>query len=142
MLHKSSLFAIKKHMTYLELCSYSLLLFSSTETLACVFHTVSGLVSESEGVRFIRVREDAPINQEIILLQAYPRSNIYLKSAEGSQDHSYFGITELNSTTVRIILVKSLNDLVDRDIPRNLLKFHIVCSGENEQTQVPIYLHL
>ncbi|XP_055907965.1 cadherin-89D [Eupeodes corollae] len=96
----------------------------------CVFHTTDGLGSESEGVRFIRVREDTPIDQEILMLHAYPRSSIYLKSADGFTDHSYFMLHELNSTSVQIILKKSLESLVDRDQPQNLLKFRVLCTGK------------
>ena len=71
--------------------------------------------------------------KEILLLHAYPRSTIALKSIEG--DHKYFGLQELNSTSVIITLARSLEDLVDRDVPRNLLKFRIMCAGKNEKIE-------
>lgn len=94
-----------------------------------------GVSAESEGVRFIRLREDAEIGKEILLLRAYPRSAIALRSVDNSGDHKYFGLTELNTTTVRISLTRSIEDLVDRDVPRNLLKFRVVCAGKNEKLE-------
>lgn len=39
----------------------------------CVFHSRHGVESESEGVRFIRVREDLAIGGEVLTLRAFPR---------------------------------------------------------------------
>lgn len=57
------------------------------------------------------------------------RNSIHLKSMERSSDHSYFRLREVNSTTIQVLLEKSLQDLVDRDTPQNLLKFKIVCTS-------------
>ncbi|XP_050323376.1 cadherin-89D [Bactrocera neohumeralis] len=111
-------------------------------TPACAFHMYDGVSAESEGVRFIRLREDAEIGKEILLLRAYPRSAIALRSVDNSGDHKYFGLSELNTTTVRITLTRSIEDLVDRDVPRNLLKFRVVCAGKNEKLEEGSYISI
>lgn len=102
---------------------------------SCVFHSLDGAATESEGVRFIRLREDAQVGKEILRVQAYPRSSVALKGADASADHKYFNLTEYNSTTLVVSLARSLERLVDRDVPRNLLKFRILCSGRNEKLE-------
>jgi len=102
---------------------------------SCAFHTLDGVAAESEGVRFIRLREDAQVGKEILRLQAYPRSTAALKGADASGDHKYFNLTEHNATTLVISLARSLERLVDRDVPRNLLKFRILCAGKHEKLE-------
>lgn len=104
----------------------------------CAFH--DGVSAESEGVRFIRLREDAETGKEILMLKAYPRSKISLQSADNSGDHKYFAIHEVNTTAVIVTLTRSLEDLVDRDVPKNLLKFRIVCAGKHEKLEEGSYL--
>lgn len=43
------------------------------------------------------------------------------------EDARYFAYKDINSTHVSVILAQSLEDLVDSDVPRNLLKFRFVC---------------
>ncbi|XP_065359386.1 cadherin-89D [Calliphora vicina] len=104
----------------------------------CAFH--DGVSAESEGVRFIRLREDAETGKEILTLKAYPRSKIALQTADNSGDHKYFAIREVNTTSVVVTLTRSLEDLVDRDVPKNLLKFRIVCAAKNEKLEEGSYL--
>ncbi|ALC46124.1 Cad89D, partial [Drosophila busckii] len=108
----------------------------------CTFHSLDGVASESEGVRFIRLREDAQVGKEILRLQAYPRSSVALKGADPSGDHKYFNLTEYNATTLVISLARSLERLVDRDVPRNLLKFRILCAGKNEKLEEGSFLSI
>ncbi|XP_051862506.1 cadherin-89D [Drosophila albomicans] len=109
---------------------------------SCAFHSLDGVASESEGVRFIRLREDAQVGKEILRLQAYPRSSVALKGADASGDHKYFNLTEHNATTLVISLARSLERLVDRDVPRNLLKFRILCAGKHEKLEEGSYLSI
>ncbi|KAH8236536.1 hypothetical protein KR026_004495, partial [Drosophila bipectinata] len=109
---------------------------------SCAFHTLDGVAAESEGVRFIRLREDAPVGKEILRLQAYPRSTASLKGADPSADHKYFDLKEHNSTTLVVTLARSLERLVDRDVPRNLLKFRILCAGKQEKIEEGSYLSI
>lgn len=66
------------------------------------------------------------------------RKSIILKGMDRSIDNHYFKIREVNTTTIQVLLNKSLEDLVDRDVPQNLLKFKIQCSsnsiGKMEET--------
>jgi len=71
----------------------------------------------------------------LLRLQAYPRSTAALKGADASGDHKYFNLTEHNATTLVISLARSLERLVDRDVPRNLLKFRILCAGKHEKLE-------
>lgn len=50
-------------------------------------------------------------------------------------DQNYFRLRETNSTTIQVLLEKSLEDLVDRDTPQNLLKFKILCSSSNSRNE-------
>ncbi|XP_039495074.1 cadherin-89D [Drosophila santomea] len=109
---------------------------------SCAFHTLDGVAAESEGVRFIRLREDAQVGKEILRLQAYPRSTVALKGADPSGDHKYFNLTEHNATTLVVSLARSLERLVDRDVPRNLLKFRILCAGKQEKLEEGSYLSI
>ncbi|XP_033236535.1 cadherin-89D isoform X1 [Drosophila pseudoobscura] len=109
---------------------------------SCAFHTVDGVSAESEGVRFIRLREDAQVGKEILRVQAYPRATAALKGADASGDHKYFNLTEYNATTVVISLARSLERLVDRDVPRNLLKFRILCAGKQDKLEEGSYLSI
>lgn len=109
--------------------------FSLATSGVCTFHSVDGVSAESEGVRFIRLREDASVGKEIIRVQAYPRSSVTLKGADASGDHKYFNLTEYNTTTLVVSLARSLERLVDRDVPRNLLKFRILCAGNHDKLE-------
>lgn len=102
---------------------------------SCVFHALDGVATESEGVRFIRLREDAQVGKEILRVQAYPHSSVALKGADASADQKYFNLTEYNSTTLVVSLARSLERLVDRDVPKNLLKFRILCAGKHEKLE-------
>lgn len=54
---------------------------------------------------------------------------------ERSGDQSYFRLREVDSSTIQVLLDKSLEDLVDRDTPQNLLKFKIMCSSANSRNE-------
>lgn len=103
---------------------------------ACYFYSKLGQDSEAEGVRFIRVREDMNVGSDILTLRAYPRDSIKIKGVDRSSDYKFFKLLEINNTFVQVLLDKTLDDLVDRDVPQNLLKFKIECSsrdGRNEE---------
>lgn len=54
---------------------------------------------------------------------------------ERSGDQNYFRLRDVNSTTIQVLLDRSLEDLVDRDTPQNLLKFKIHCSSANSRNE-------
>lgn len=102
----------------------------------CIFYSKLGQDSEAEGVRFIRVREDMHVGGDILTLRAFPRDRVKIKGIDRSQDYKFFRLNELNDTNIQVLLDKSIDDLVDRDVPQNLLKFKIECSsreGRNEE---------
>jgi hypothetical protein len=76
----------------------------------------------------------------VLTLRAYPRNSIQLKGTERSTDYHYFSINEINSTTVQVVLNKSLDHLVDRDVPQNLLKFKLQCSSVIKRTEETAFL--
>lgn len=63
------------------------------------------------------------------------RNSVILKGMERSGDQSYFRLRDVNSTTIQVLLEKSLEDLVDRDVPQNLLKFKIMCSSASGRAE-------
>lgn len=54
---------------------------------------------------------------------------------ERTGDQSYFRLRDVNSTTIQVVLDKSLEDLVDRDTPQNLLKFKIMCTSSSARNE-------
>lgn len=82
------------------------------------------------------------IGTDVLTLRAYPRSSIKIKGVDRTLDYRFFKIKEINETYVQVLLDKSLNDLVDRDVPQNLLKFKIECaSREGQSEEVCLYIH-
>lgn len=103
---------------------------------ACIFYSKRGHESETtDSVRFIRVREDMHIGSDVLTLRAYPRTSIKIKGVDRSLDYRFFKLKEVNETYVQVLLDKTLNDLVDRDVPQNLLKFKIECSSREGQSE-------
>lgn len=45
------------------------------------------------------------------------------------EDTGFFAYKETNRTHVSLILAQSLEDLVDAESPRNLLKFRVTCDS-------------
>ncbi|XP_055542908.1 cadherin-89D isoform X2 [Wyeomyia smithii] len=106
-----------------------LLFFNSNPSKACKLYSKSNLRTKSDGVQFLRLKEDFPVGGEIVSLYAYPRNSILIARAENSSDSEYFRLKEVNSTVVSVILNRSLDDLVDNDNPQSILKFSVFCSG-------------
>ncbi|XP_035777228.1 cadherin-89D-like [Anopheles albimanus] len=106
-------------------CTVSILLPSS----ACKLYSKSNLRTKSDGVQFLRLKEDFPVGGEIVSLYAYPRNSILIPRTENSSDYEYFRLKEINSTVVSVILNRSLDQLVDSDDPQSILKFSVFCSG-------------
>ncbi|XP_050100508.1 cadherin-89D-like [Anopheles aquasalis] len=96
---------------------------------ACKLYSKSNLRTKSDGVQFLRLKEDFPVGGEIVSLYAYPRNSILIPRTENSSDYEYFRLKEINSTVVSVILNRSLDQLVDSDDPQSILKFSVFCSG-------------
>lgn len=94
-------------------------------------------------MRFVRVREDMPVGTDILTLRAFPRDRIKIRPFERTHDHKYFRLREINDTYVQVLLDQSIDELVDRDVPQNLLKFRIECASrtdEMSQLAVTVYI--
>lgn len=66
-------------------------------------------------------------------IRVFPRDSIFIDdSGTGSsgRDNLYFKLKEINNTNVQVLLDKSIEDLVDRDVPQNVLKFKIECMSK------------
>ncbi|XP_053686645.1 cadherin-89D-like [Sabethes cyaneus] len=100
-----------------------------SSSIACKLYSKSNLRTKSDGVQFLRLKEDFPVGGEIVSLYAYPRNSILIARTENSSDSEYFRLKEVNSTVVSVILNRSLDDLVDSDNPQSILKFSVFCSG-------------
>lgn len=74
-----------------------------------------------------------PVGGEILNLRAYPRTNIVIKGTERSSDKKYFKLNEVNDTNIQVLLDKSIDELVDRDVPQNVLKFKIECANRKSR---------
>lgn len=108
----------------------------------CIFYSKLNHDSESEGSRFVRVREDIHVGADVLTLRAFPRDRIKIKGIDRSHDYKYFKLREINETYVQVLLEKSIDDLVDRDSPQNLLKFRIECASKNDEVRVDLDLDL
>lgn len=76
----------------------------------------------------------------MLTLKAFPRNSIKIKGLDRSTDANFFRLKEFNATHVQVLLEKSLDDLVDRDIPQNLLKFKIQCNNVAGRTEESSFL--
>lgn len=87
-----------------------------------------------------------PVGTDILTLRAFPRDRIKIRPVERTHDHKYFRLREINDTYVQVLLDQSIDDLVDRDVPQNLLKFRIECArtdgrtDETSQLSVTVYI--
>ncbi|XP_065073124.1 cadherin-89D isoform X2 [Ochlerotatus camptorhynchus] len=106
-----------------------LLFFNTVSSEACKLYSKSNLRTKSDGVQFLRLKEDFPVGGEIVSLYAYPRNSILIARTDNSSDGEYFKLKEVNTTVVSVILNRSLDQLVDSDNPQSILKFSVFCSG-------------
>lgn len=56
-----------------------------------------------------------------------------IKGTERSSDKKYFKLNEVNDTNIQVLLDKSIDELVDRDVPQNVLKFKIECANRKSR---------
>lgn len=81
------------------------------------------------------------VGDEILNMRAYPRHSVFIKAtAENAADKRYFKLKEFNNTNVQVLLDKSIDELVDRDVPQNVLKFKIECSSKSGRVEETSYL--
>ncbi|XP_008554394.1 cadherin-89D isoform X3 [Microplitis demolitor] len=90
-----------------------------------------------EYLKFVRVPENFPLGAEVLSLEIHPRSHLTIMPIDKDEDARYFAYKDINATHISVILAQSLEELVDSEIPRNLLKFRFVCDysdGANSLT--------
>lgn len=93
-------------------------------TEACKFYPIG------DSRRFERVNENLAVGSEIFKLEVHPRSDFKIEPIDNSlSDVNYFSFVELNDQFVAIRLNQSLEDLVDKRDPQNVLKFKLTCRG-------------
>lgn len=107
----------------------------------CVFYDKNGIESELESTKFIRIREDLQVGDEIFNVRAYPRKSVIIKGTnENKEDVRYFKLKTVNETNIQVLLDESIDDLVDRDVPQNVLKFKIECMSKSGRVEETSYL--
>ncbi|CAG9765181.1 unnamed protein product [Ceutorhynchus assimilis] len=105
--------------------------------LVTAIHAVFGcqFYPPGEYLRFVRVPENLKIGDEVLQVDVYPRNNLNLLPVDKTEDVNYFTFRDVNKTTVSLLLAKSLEDLVDTNRPRNVLKFKLSCDyNDGEDT--------
>ncbi|XP_072758851.1 cadherin-89D isoform X2 [Anoplolepis gracilipes] len=100
----------------------------------CQFYPVG------EYLKFVRVPENLKIGTEILSLEAHPRNRLVITSVDKEEDAGFFAYKETNETHVSLILAQSLEDLVDAESPRNLLKFRLSCDSGIGDSSVSSHL--
>ncbi|XP_044262289.1 cadherin-89D isoform X1 [Tribolium madens] len=110
-----------------------MMLRSITLLVIAVLHSVKGcqFYPPGEYLRFVRVPENLRVGEEVLRIEVYPRNNLSLKPVDKDEDVHYFTYRDFNRTTVSLLLARSLEDLVDSDNPRNVLKFKVSCDYDD-----------
>ncbi|XP_015188290.1 PREDICTED: cadherin-89D [Polistes dominula] len=80
-----------------------------------------------EYLKFVRVPENLREGSEILSLEAHPRNRLTIIPVDKEEDSRFFSYKDVNGTHVSVTLAHSLEDLVDAESPRNLLKFRVIC---------------
>ncbi|KAK9738868.1 hypothetical protein QE152_g9453 [Popillia japonica] len=111
---------------------------SATIILITILQAVIGcqFYPPGEYLRFVRVPEDLGVGEEVLIIDVFPRKKLTLTSLDKDGDADYFTYRDLNRTTVSLLLARSLEDLVDRDKPQNVLKLKVMCDFDNEEDVV------
>ncbi|XP_043486385.1 cadherin-89D [Polistes fuscatus] len=89
--------------------------------VGCQFYPIG------EYLKFVRVPENLREGSEILSLEAHPRNRLTIIPVDKEEDSRFFSYKDVNGTHVSVTLAHSLEDLVDAESPRNLLKFRVIC---------------
>ncbi|KAK5650009.1 hypothetical protein RI129_001038 [Pyrocoelia pectoralis] len=116
-------------MKFLFIYVTTLTLFGKT-IFGCQFHP------PGEYLRFVRVPENLQIGLDFLRIDVYPRRNLKLSAVDRSDDVHYFTYREVNSTTISLVLARSLDDLVDTENPQNVLKFKLICDYQDGEDTI------
>ncbi|XP_029667049.1 cadherin-89D isoform X2 [Formica exsecta] len=93
-----------------------------------------------EYLKFVRVPENLAIGTEILSFEAHPRDRLVITSVDKEEDAGFFAYKATNETHVSLILAQSMEDLVDAESPRNLLKFRVSCDSGTGDSSVSSHL--
>ncbi|XP_067214901.1 cadherin-89D [Linepithema humile] len=104
------------------------------DVTGCQFYPVG------EYLKFIRVPENLERGTEILSLEVHPRNRLVIMPVDKEEDAGFFDYKETNKTHVSLILAQSLEDLVDAESPRNLLKFRVTCDSGTGDSLVSSHL--
>ncbi|XP_059478119.1 cadherin-89D [Neocloeon triangulifer] len=104
--------------------------------------TIYGCQFEPAGdyLRFVRVPENVPVGGEILRVQVRPQGLLTIQPMDKEEDAQYFKVSSVNGSWVRVSLARSLEDLVDSDIPQSVLKFRLACLDPIDETVSSSYL--
>lgn len=113
-----------------------------------------------EYLRFVRVPENLKVGDEVLKIDVFPRNNLVLQPVDKvsdlnaefdpifgrsvillqfqDEDVNYFTYRDVNRTTVSLLLAASLEDLVDTDYPRNVLKLKVSCDYDDGEDIVSV----
>ncbi|KZC05970.1 Cadherin-89D, partial [Dufourea novaeangliae] len=81
-----------------------------------------------EYLKFVRVPENLAKGTEVLSLEAHPRNHLSIMPVDRASIHArFFAYKQTNRTHISLVLAQSLEELVDTESPRNLLKFRVVC---------------
>ncbi|XP_011348713.1 cadherin-89D [Ooceraea biroi] len=104
------------------------------QVTGCQFYPVG------EYLKFVRVPENLETGTEILSLEAYPRKRVIIMPVDKEEDAGFFTYKETNETHISLVLAQSLEDLVDAESPRNLLKFRVTCDSDADDSLVSSHL--
>ncbi|RZF45904.1 hypothetical protein LSTR_LSTR008281, partial [Laodelphax striatellus] len=93
-----------------------------------------------EYLRFVRVSESLKVGGEVLQVEVHPRRNLSIQPVDKTDDVRFFKYVSLNRTVVSIRLAQSLEDLVDQQVPQNVLKFRLVCDYLDSEDVITSYL--
>uniref|UniRef100_A0A1B6ECX7 Cadherin domain-containing protein n=4 Tax=Clastoptera arizonana TaxID=38151 RepID=A0A1B6ECX7_9HEMI len=111
-----------------------LLFITASHLEGCQFYPIG------EYLRFVRVQENLPVGGEVLQVEVHPRRNLTIQHVDKTDDIAFFRYRSVNKTVVSVRLAQSLEDLVDSESPRNVLKFRLVCDYDDGDDTITSYL--
>ncbi|CAB3364238.1 Hypothetical predicted protein [Cloeon dipterum] len=91
-------------------------------------------------LRFVRVPENVPVGGEILRVQVQPQGLLSIQPMDKEEDAHYFKVSSVDGAWARVSLARSLEELVDSDIPQSVLKFRLACLDPIDETVSSSYL--
>ncbi|XP_014359554.2 cadherin-89D isoform X1 [Papilio machaon] len=112
-----------------------LILTSATgHTSGCNFYPVG------EYLKFVRIPENLKVGEEVLQVEVHPRKNLVLQAVDREEDAHLFTYRDVNRTHVAVLLAQSVDQLVDREAPQNVVKFRLGCDFHTGDDLISAYL--